>query len=134
MFELTFDDLFFERGQYLFFGIYFDRFQLEVFTGAFISEWNFGKIFLKKYCFGFDLENHKLLFYKKNKIEKKKNKVEETKMVDENKSNKKIYQLGLILVVITIGVFGFLIERFARKKYKVNNLLIDFENPQESQV
>ena len=130
MFELTYDDLFFEKGDYLFFGIYFDRFQIEVFMGAFISEWNFGKIFLRKYCFVFDMENHKLLFYKKKKIEKKKSKSEEKKNVDENKNNKKIYQLGLILVVITIGAFAFIIDRFTRKKYKVNNLLIDFENPQ----
>ena len=131
MFELTYDDLFFEKDNYLFFGIYFDKFQIEVFMGAFISEWTFGKIFLKKYCFAFDLENKKLYFYKKNKIEKTKNKTEDKKNENENKnSNKKIYQLGLILVVITIGVFAFLIDRFARKRYRVNNLLIDFENPQ----
>ena len=130
MFELTYEDLFFEIGDYLFFGIYFDRFQIEVFMGAFISEWSFGKLFLKKYSFAFDLENKKLLFYKKNKMEKTKNKAEDKKNVDENKSNKKIYQLGLILVVVTIGVFAFFIDRFARKRYRVNNLLIDFENPQ----
>ena len=49
---------------------------------------------------------------------------------NENKSSKKIYQLGLILVVITIGVFAFLLDRFARRKYKVNSLLIDYDNPQ----
>ena len=63
-------------------------------------------------------------------MEKTKNKAEDKKNVDENKSNKKIYQLGLILVVVTIGVFAFFIDRFARKRYRVNNLLIDFENPQ----
>ena len=128
IFELKYEDVWFKKGEFLFFGIYFERFLTEVFKGAFISEWGFGKLFLKKYCFAFDFENNQLLFYKKNKIEKKK---KENNNLDENNSNsnKKIYQLGLILVVITIGVFAFLLDRFARRKYKVNNLLIDYENP-----
>ena len=129
IFELRYEDLWFEKGGFLFFGIYFERFLIEVYTDGFISEWNFGKLFLKKYCFAFDFQNNQLLFYKKNKIGKKK---KETNNPDENKSNsnKKIYQLGLILVVITIGVFAFLLDRFARRKHKVNSLLIDYENPQ----
>ena len=127
MFELNYDDLFFEKENFIFFGIYFNCFQIEVFQGAFISEWTFGKIFLKKYAFGFDFQNHKLIFYKKNKF--KKQKTEEKNISNENKSsNKKIYQLGLILIVITIGIFAFILERYARKKYRVNNLLIDFDN------
>ena len=128
IFELTYEDLFLEKNDYIFFGIYFDTFLIEVFEGAYISEWNFGKIFLKKYSFAFDLENRKLMFYKKNKFKKEK-KPEEKMNPDENKSsNRKIYQLGLILVVITIGVFAFLLDRFVKKKYRVNNLLIDFDN------
>ena len=129
MFELTYDDLFIEKGDILFFGIYFDCFLIEVYRGAFISEWNFGKLFLKKYIFAFDFEKNELIFYKKNKIKKKKS--EEKKNTDQEKNIKnKIYQLGLILVVITIGVFAFLLDRYARRKHRLNNVLIDFDSSQ----
>ena len=129
MFELTYDDLFIEKGDILFFGIYFDCFLIEVYRGAFISEWYFGKIFFKKYTFGFDFEKNKLIFYKKNKTKKKK--IDDKKNTEkENDSKKKIYQLGLILVVITIGVFAFLLDRYARRKYRLTNALIDFDSRQ----
>ena len=128
MFELTYNDLFLEKGEILIFGIYFDLVLIEVYTGAFISEWYFGKLFLKKYTFGFDFGKKELLFYKKTKAQKNKN--EDKKKTDNGNtsSGKKILQLGLILVIITIGVFAFLLDRYAKKKHKVNSLLIDFNS------
>ena len=128
MFELTYNDLFLEKGEFLIFGIYFDLVLIEVYTGAFISEWYFGELFLKKYTFGFDFGKKELLFYKKIKAQKNKN--EDKKKTDNGNtsSGKKILQLGLILVIITIGVFAFLLDRYAKKKHKVNSLLIDFNS------
>ena len=132
MFELTFDDLFFEKGEFLFFGIYFDHVLIEVFRGAFISEWYLGKLFLKKYSFGFDFEKRELIFYKKNKTQKNKNE-DKKKTKNEKISSKKLLQLGLILVVIAIGVFAFLLDRYWRKKSRVNSsLLIEFNSNQLS--
>jgi len=134
MFELTYDDLFFERGENIIFGIYFDTNLIEVFEGAYISEWFFGKIFLKKYMFSFDFEKLELRFYKKNNVKKKKKEENENLDNNENKSSKKIYQLGLILVVIFIGVFAFILDRFVRKKHKVNSLLIDYNNKEMEKI
>ena len=64
-FELNFDDLFIKVHKYFVFGIYFECSPIEIFPGAFLSEWYFGNIFLRKYCFGFDMENNKIKFYKK---------------------------------------------------------------------
>ena len=132
MFQLTFDDLFFEKGEFLFFGIYFDHVLIEVFRGAFISEWYLGKLFLKKYSLGFDFEKRELIFYKKNKTQKNKNE-DKKKTINVKISSNKLLQLGLILVVIAIGVFAFLLDRYWRKKSRVNSsLLIEFNSNQLS--
>ena len=128
MFELNYDDLFLEKGAFIFFGIYFDVVLIEVYTGAFISEWYFGKLFLKKYLFGFDFEKNELLFYKKAKKLINKNEDNRNNENDKSSNSKKILQLGLILVIIAIGIFAFLLDRYAKKKHKVNSLLIDFNN------
>lgn len=128
MFELTYDDLFFEQGDFIFFGIYFDRVLIEVYKGAFISEWYLGKLFLKKYLFGFDFEKKELIFYKKTKAQKNKNEDNKNNEKDKSNNSKKILQLGLILVIIAIGVFAFLLDRYAKRKHKVNSLLIDFNS------
>ena len=66
--------------------------------------------------------------------ERKKKEENENLDNNENKSSKKIYQLGLILVVIFIGVFAFILDRFVRKKHKVNSLLIDYNNKEMEKI
>ena len=87
-----------------------------------------GKLFLKKYLFGFDFEKKELIFYKKTKAQKNKNEDNENNEKDKSNNSKKILQLGLILVIIAIGVFAFLLDRYAKRKHKVNSLLIDFNS------
>ena len=128
MFELNFDDLFFEKNEFLIFSIYFDFFQIEIFRGSYLSEWFFGKTFLKKYCFSFDLDNGKIRFYPEKKIKKKTNKKISKKNLDNGNNNKRYYQLGLILVFLTIGIFAFILERVSKRKYRINNSLIDYES------
>ena len=62
-FELNFDDLFYEKNGNLYFLICFDTgmFGDDKFTE--ISEWIFGKPFLKKYQFSFDVEKRRIIFY-----------------------------------------------------------------------
>ena len=126
MFELNYDDLFIEKDEHLIFVIYFDYLQIEVFKGAFVSEWFFGKAFLKKYCFSFDIEHEKLRFYKENKIKNITKKPEENNA--ENRTNKRLYQLGLIIIVLAIGIIAFALERVVKKKKRINNSLIDYTN------
>ena len=126
MFQLTYDDLFIEKDEHLIFAIYFDYLQIEVFKDAFLSEWHFGKVFLKKYCFSFDLDNEQLIFYKENIIRPKIN-----KPLEQNKENgtiKRLYQFGLILIVIAIGILAFILERLVKRKNRISNTLIDYEN------
>ena len=128
MFELKFDDLFFEKNEFLIFSIYFDFFQIEIFRGSYLSEWFFGKTFLKKYCFSFDLDNGKIRFYPEKKIKKKTKKNNIKKNLDSVNNKKRYYQLGLILVVLAIGIFAFVLDRVNKRKYRINNSLIDYEN------
>lgn len=124
IFELNYKDLFIEQGEYLIFGIYFNYFETELFVGAFLSEWYFGRIFLKKYCFSFDFENGKIIFYKQNIAKNKRNKKKEN---PKEEKNVKFYQLGLIVVVIGIGIIAFIYERMAKRKYRIDNSLIDYK-------
>ena len=126
MFILDYDDLFIEKDENLIFGIYFDYLQIEVFKGAFLSEWFFGKLFLKKYCFSFDPEHDQLRFYKENIIKNIKKKPDEKNV--EKTTNKRFYQLGLILIIVAIGIIAFALERVVKKKKRINNTLIDFVN------
>ena len=128
MFELTFDDLFIENNEFLIFSIYFDYFQIELFRGAFLSEWFFGKIFLKKYCFSFDLDNGKIRFYPEKTAKKKTNKKLSKKNLDNGTNKIRYYQLGFILVVLTIGIFAFVLDRVTKRKYRINNSLIDYKS------
>ena len=126
MFNLNYNDLFIEKGEYLIFGIYFNYFETPVFTGAFLSEWYFGKIFLKKYCFSFDFQNGEIAFYKENIIKKKNNK-KEVKEKTEKKITMRFYQLGLIFIVLGIAVIAFIYDRASRRKYRIENRLIDYK-------
>ena len=127
MFELTFKDLFIEQKDYLVFAIYFDYFQTEVFVGAFLSEWFFGKTFLQKYCFSFDLDNGKIRFYKENKIKKRNNSKVDNKNDNKSNINIRYYQLGLIFVILAIAVIAFIWDRIVkRKSNRLNNALIDY--------
>ena len=124
MFELTYDDLFVEHNDYIIFLIYFDYFQIELFRGAFLSEWFFGKPFLKKYCFAFDLDKGKMRFYRENIPKTQINK----KIKKKNLSSGTFYPLGIVLVVLLIVIFAFALERISKRKKRIDNSLIDYES------
>ena len=54
-FELNYDDLFVEKGEYIYFLIFFDKYKYEM--------WRFGKPFLRKYFFSYDLDKRTITFY-----------------------------------------------------------------------
>jgi hypothetical protein len=127
MFELTYDDLFIEHNDYIIFLIYFDYFQIELFRGAFLSEWYFGKPFLKKYCFSFDLDKGKMRFYRENIAKTQNNKKLKKKNLSSG-TNKIFYPLGIVLVVLFIVIFAFVLERISKRKKRIDNSLIDYES------
>jgi hypothetical protein len=127
MFELTYDDLFIEHNDYIIFLIYFDYFQIELFRGAFLSEWYFGKPFLKKYCFSFDLDKGKMRFYRENIAKNQNNKKLKKKNLSSG-TNKIFYPLGIVLVVLFVVIFAFVLERISKRKKRIDNSLIDYES------
>ena len=127
MFELTYDDLFIEHNDYIIFLIYFDYFQIELFRGAFLSEWYFGKPFLKKYCFSFDLDKGKMRFYRENIVKNQNNKKLKKKNLSSG-TNKIFYPLGIALVVLFVVIFAFVLERISKRKKRIDNSLIDYES------
>jgi len=130
IFELNYNDLFIEQNEDLIFGIYFDYFQIEIMKGAFLSEWYFGKIFLKKYFFSFDLDNGIIKFYPQNK-KKSENKQTKTKKKKSGVNNNiRYYQIGFILIVLGIGILAFIIDRVNKRKYRIKNSLIDYSKIQ----
>jgi hypothetical protein len=62
-FELDYEDLFYENNQYLYFLICFDTSMFGEDKFSEISEWIFGKPFLNKYQFSFDVEKRIINFY-----------------------------------------------------------------------
>ena len=87
----------------------------------------FGKTFLQKYCFSFDLDNGKIRFYQENNIKRRNNSKVDNKNDNKNNSNIRYYQLGLIFVILTIAVIAFIWDRVVkRKSNRLNNSLIDY--------
>jgi len=130
MFELTYDDLFIEHNDYIIFLIYFDYFQIELFRGAFLSEWFFGKPFLKKYCFSYDLDKGKMRFYKENIVKSQNNKKLKKKNLSSG-TNKIFYPLGIVFIVLFIMISAFVLERISKRKKRIDNSLIDYESKSE---
>ena len=62
-FELDYEDLFYEKNNKLYFLICFETDKPEDNKFNEISEWIFGKPFMKKYQFSFDVENRIIRFY-----------------------------------------------------------------------
>ena len=62
-FELDYEDLFYENKEYLYFLICFDTSMFGEDKFSEISEWIFGKPFLNKYQFSFDVEKRIINFY-----------------------------------------------------------------------
>lgn len=124
MFELTYDDLFLEHNDYIIFLIYFDYFQIELFRGAFLSEWYFWQALPQKYCFSFDLDKGKIRFYRENIVKSQSNK----KLKKKNLSsgiNKIFYPLVIILVVFLLRyLLLFLKEYQKEEKELITHLLI----------
>ena len=89
-FELNYDDLFVEKGNYIYFLVFFDRFDSEI--------WKFGKPFLSKYFFSYDLEGRTISFYD----------------VNDNKggSNNTLKIILIVVLICIIAVIGFFIGKF----------------------
>ena len=72
------------------------------------------------------MEKLDFILKKKSKKKTKKNNIK--KNLDSVNNKKRYYQLGLILVVLAIGIFAFVLDRVTKRKYRINNSLIDYKS------
>ena len=123
-FELTYDDLFIEKGNYIYFLVVFDNEEYYKYNEDF---WVLGKPFLKKYFFSYDLNETTMTFYRE--IE---NDEESGKFVNFIKNN----FLLIILVAALILIFAIVIFVFAKcfccKKRRNEDELKDNDDKNEN--
>ena len=98
VFELTKEDLFHEKGDYIYFMILFTKFESN-------TLWIMGQIFLSKYNFVFNSDKKQIGFYKKvNKGENKEDKNDKENKEIYNNTKKNNFPNKLIIVFIILGV------------------------------
>ena len=102
-FELNYDDLFKEKGDKIFFLIWFSTSKK---TG-----WEIGYPFLKKYVFNYNSDNKLVSFY--NSIKEKEN-----DGYQFNIKMKKIHVIIMLIIIVTI--LGYMIGKKFKKKKKLN--------------
>ena len=115
VFELNYEDLFLEKGEYIYFLILFYNYPKEILDESddYNARWNLGMPFLKKYFFTFDYDSKYIGFYNNNIEIQNKNPMIISK--DNNSENKNY--LGIILVILFLLVIA--LVYFFVKKYLI---------------
>ena len=115
-FILNYDELFEENNNKIYFLIYYQESNLNL--------WKFGKLFLKKYHFSFNEDSSTIHFYSDyDDILLRKKGIEN----NENKSNKNIAKIIILFICIFIfsiilGIFIWKINIYSKEKKKANEL------------
>ena len=118
-FSLTYEDLFFIKGNQIYFLIVFHRILKKV--------WELGKPFLKKYTFTFNFDSKLIWYYKKISNN------EEKEIIYDKSSQKETYIFICIIIVLSIifGIISFMLGRILfkknKKKKKAKELDQDFD-------
>ena len=119
-FELTYEDLFFEKGDYIYFAvIYEDVVGSEEDDYTIGSRWKFGQLFLKKFLFTYDYDNRLIGFYNTDLIGN-----------IEEKSNSLAIKITIIIVLVILFAIGgfFLGKAIFNKKNKEKATELDNED------
>ena len=120
-FVLTYEDLFFIKGDKVYFLVVFHHLLKEV--------WELGKPFLKKYSFAFNFDSKLIWYYKKEKNNNQKN---NNKKREESFLSIKIFFIcGILVLSIILGILSFLLGRMIynnkKKLIKAEELDQDFD-------
>ena len=112
-FELNYEDLFKEKGDKIYFLIWF--------SSSKKTAWEIGFPFLKKYLFNYNYDNKLVSFY---------NKIDESLDKEEFKINIKIRKIFIIfLLIIIVTILGYVLgKKFRKKKISAEELESEF-NP-----
>ena len=106
IFELNYEDLFYEKNDILYFLICFDAGLLDDDKSSNSFEWILGKPFMKKYLFSFDVEKNEISFYEDintPKLEKIKN--SNNLYVEQLLPTKHLILISLVLFIILTSNF-----------------------------
>ena len=107
-FELNYDDLFKEKGDRIYFLIWFDS---SLRTNKY---WEMGLPFMKKYLFNYNYDNKLISFYNNDLKES-----EKMEKIVSNANIKKEVIIIIILLAITICIAGFLLGRTINRKNRL---------------
>ena len=124
-FELDYKDLFIENGDLIYFLIIFYNFPqgVENYLWTYISRWELGIPFLKKYFFTYDYDNKYIGFYNNKKLIQ----INNNKKDNNNNHKKSILWIIIILLII---LFCFLVILIIKKLIFKNKKItaIELEN------
>jgi len=126
-FELTYKDLFFEKGNFIYFYIIFYDFPEDAqnYYWSFISRWELGMPFLKKYFFTYDYDGKCIGYYNEKKI---------IINNDVNKYNNKNIKNRTFLWIIISIIFVFILGMFFIRKYIFKNRKIKATELQNNDI
>ena len=132
-FELDYNDLFLEKGNFLFFLVIFYNYpeQIQSYFDEYVSRWDFGTPFLRKYFLTFDYDNKYIGFYNNNITMQNIN--SNPNDINKNNNSKNKYFVIIILVILIIIIIFiciciciFIVRKHYVKKRKIcANELID---------
>ena len=101
-FELNYDDLFKEKGDKIYFLVWF--------SSLITTGWEIGYPFLKKYLFNYNNDNKNVFFY---------NHIKDEEDNGTSSDNSKIIKIIIIIIlIIIVTILGFFIGKFFSKKKK----------------
>ena len=126
-FELTYKDLFFEKREFIYFCIIFYDFPEEAqnYFWSFISRWELGMPFMKKYFFTYDYDGKYIGFYNEKKI------ILNNDVDKYNNKNKKDNTFLWILIPI---IFVFILGMLLIRKYIFKNRKITATELQNNNI
>ena len=130
IFELNYSDLFIEKDNIFYFLVIFYDFPIEAqnYWFNYISRWELGTPFMKKYFFTYDYDNKYIGFYNTKKI-KKDNKNINAK--NKKSNNLKFFLIIIIIIFLNIFLFSFF-HKYIFKYRKIT--AIELENNNKSNI
>ena len=128
IFELNYKDLFLENGNIIYFLVIFYDYPSEIqnYYDEYVSRWDLGIPFLKKYFFTFDYDNKYIGFYNNNTIIQDKKPM----IINKNKNTKNKNYFWIIFVILLLICFFilFIKIKYFNKNNKISAIELETDN------
>ena len=129
VFELDYKDLFLEKGEYIYFLIitYDYPSEIQEYFDEYVSKWDLGMTFLKKYFFTFDYDNKYIGFYNTNISIPNSSPMIISK--NNNKESKSYLVFVFVVVFIVVIFIAFLLARkYFGRNGKISAIELESDN------